>query len=278
VAAAPPWRAWLGFALLTIIVAGVFYASALAWLYFKQDDYIYYPDAAPQAIGPAGPPIQVLSFTTPDGETLEGWYLPPRDGRPVFLFFNGNAMGLAAQNDRWRRLAAHGDGFLSVGYRGYGASTGKPREKALHADAALAYDWLATRYPADRIVINGYSLGSGVAVRLAAERPARALILEAPYTSTVAVAREQISWAPLGLLMHERFESDRWIGQVKSPILIVHGDHDQIIAYHFGEELYALAPQPKRFVRMMGSQHHTLVRDGVLDRIWEFLGEPAQAN
>jgi fermentation-respiration switch protein FrsA (DUF1100 family) len=216
--------------------------------------------------------IQELRLRTPDGETLVAWYLPPRPGSPVILHFFGNGAGLAVEEWRWRRISKAGAGFLAVAYRGYSGSTGHPTENGLHTDARTAYDWLAQRHPASDIVIYGHSLGSGVAVRLAAERPSRALILEAPFSAAVDRAAEQYPWIPVRLLMQDQFVSRRWIKEVHAPVLIINGDHDSVIPMSQGQRLFQEANRPKTFVQMIGSEHNTLTRDGAYDVVWSFLG------
>ncbi len=271
-----PFPIWLRLGLLTLLVGALFYGAAVGYVFANQRRYLYYPDPKPQVIDPSGPAIQAVTMKTSDGETLVAWYLPPSDPKqPVMLFFNGNGNGLAIQEGRWRRIAAHGAGFFAVGYRGYSGSTGKPTEKGLRIDAETAYRWVAARYPADRIVIHGFSLGTGLAIKVAAEHPARALILEAPYASVVELAERQLAWAPVGLLMQDRYESRRWADQVKLPVLVAHGDRDGVIPIGQGETLFGLiASDHKRFVRMRGSDHSTLVRDGLYDLVWPFLEAP----
>ncbi|WP_269514627.1 alpha/beta hydrolase [Brevundimonas subvibrioides] len=166
-------------------------------------------------------------------------------------------------------------GFLAIGYRGHDGSTGRPSEAGLHTDARAAYDWLVRRTPADHIIIHGFSLGTGVATRLAIERPARALILEAPYTSTADIAAKAWPWLPVRWLMLDQYRSRDIIDQVGMPVLIVHGDHDSVIPFAQGQTLFDLARSPKRMVRMVGSNHSTLTRDGLYDHVWRFLDLPA---
>lgn len=253
-------------------------ALLLGAVWLNQRSMMYFPD--PQAIAPDadGPPIQVVTIETADHERLVGWWLPPRDGQPVVLHFNGNGGGLAVQRGRWSRIAEQGAGFLAIGYRGYAGSTGKPTEQGLRLDARAAYDWVARRYPADRIVIHGYSLGSGVAVQLATERTARALVLEAPYTSFTDVAEWRTGTSLVRPLMRDRFDSIASIDRVAMPLLIVHGDRDSVIPQRFGRRLYEAARAPKRFITMPGSEHSTLVRDGLYAHVWAFLEDPPDAG
>jgi uncharacterized protein len=243
---------------------------AAAWGF--QRSMLYFPTTVVGVPNPGGPPMQVLKLTTHDGEKLVAWFLPPRDGQPVILFFGGNGSTLAGQSDRWKLIADHGAGVLALAYRGYSGSTGHPTETGLHEDAETAYAWLAARYPPGRIVIHGHSLGTGVAVRLAATHPARALVLEAPFTSAEDVAAELFSpWLPVRGLMWDRFASRDWIGKVHMPVLIVHGTADRVIPYRLGHQLFDLANQPKSFVSIEGGGHDDLVEHGLYDRIWAFL-------
>lgn len=261
----------LRFAVLGLLVVAAFYGAAVAYLFLNQHNMQYFPDPSEQVIDPQGPPIQRVTIRTADGETLVGWYLPPEEDYPVFLYFNGNGLGLAAYEGRWREIANGGAGFLAIGWRGYSGSTGRPSEAGLRQDAEAAYAWLTARHPPQAIVIHGYSLGSGLAVWLASQRPAKAVILEAPFTSALDMARERVPWAPVGLLLRDRYMSRERIGQLRMPLLIAHGDHDALIPIAHGRALYALAPQPKRFVEMRGSDHASMTADGLYPHIWDFL-------
>lgn len=267
-------RRWFRPLLLALSVVAVIYLLVIGAMFFLQRDLLYYPVAAGASPDPGGPSIQVVRIDTQDGERLVGWWLPAEGDNPTILFFNGNAAGLAVQEGRWRRIADRGVGFLAIGYRGYDGSTGRPTEAGLHRDAEAAYDWLSRRIDPGRIVIHGFSLGSGVAVRLASRRPARAMILEAPYTSTVDVAARAYPWAPVRLLMLDQYRSRDIIDEVEEPVLVIHGDADEVIPFEQGWALYRMARPPKAFVRMAGSNHSTLTRDGAYDHIWRFLGLP----
>ena len=259
------------------VAAGLFVA-VLGVMFFTQRSMMYFADPTYVQPAIAEVAIQELKLKSPDGETLIAWYLPPQPGKPVILHFFGNGAGLAVEEWRWRRIAKAGAGFLAVAYRGYSGSTGHPTETGLHIDARTGYDWLAQRHPASDLVLYGHSLGSGVAVRLAAERPCRALILESPFSAAVDLAAEQYPLLPVGLLMRDQFVSRRWIKQVHAPVLIIHGDHDSVIPFEHGRRLYREANSPKTFVRMIGGDHNTLTRDGAYDLVWQFLGVPAEGT
>lgn len=247
----------------------------LALLMSCANGLIYQPHT--EEVAPNFADTEAVRVATEDGEQLVAWYRAPQPGQPIFLFFDGNGGRPHIWEGRWRRITESGAGFLAVYYRGYSGSTGRPSERGLHIDARAGYDWLiAHNYQPRDIVIHGFSLGSGVAVRLAAERPARALILEAPFTGVDDVAAAHFT--PLSrYLIRDGFRSRDWIGEVRMPVLIVHGDADTVIPFTQGERLYALANEPKQFVRMQGSDHATLVRDGIYPHIAAFLAQhPAE--
>src|SRR5262249_21339625 len=147
------------------------------------------------------PAAEEVVLTTTDGERVIAWHVPPRGEQPVVLYFHGNGEIVAWRVERHRKIVADGTGLLALSYRGYAGSTGEPTEEGLHRDALAAYEFAAARYPADRIVLWGHSLGSGVAVRLAAARRIGKLVLEAPFTSTADVAAMRFPFVPVRLLM-----------------------------------------------------------------------------
>ncbi len=247
--------------------------AALAALYLGARNYarsiLYQPSHA--VVTPTLPGVSAERIETGDGETLVAWYARPQPGQPIFLYFDGNGGAPEMWDARWRLITEHGAGFLAVYYRGYSGSTGSPSERGLITDARAGYDWLiAQGYAPGDIVIHGFSLGSAVAVQLAAEKPARALILEAPMTGIDDIARAH---APGGFtgFMRDTFQSRAFMPRVAMPVLIAHGDADGVIPFAHGEALYALARQPKQFVRIEGGDHTTLPRDGLYDHIWPFL-------
>jgi pimeloyl-ACP methyl ester carboxylesterase len=265
---------WLRAGAILLGVVLVAYALVVGGVFFTQREMLYpiiHGSPTPDA---DGPPIRVVQIDTPDHERLVAWSLAPKPGRPTILFFGGQGGGLSFQSGRWRRMADEGVGFLAVGYRGHDGSTGKPSEKGLHTDVRAAYDWLARTTPAQDIVIHGFSLGTGVATRLAIERPACALILEAPYTSTADIAAKAWPFLPVRWLMLDQYRSRDIIDRVSIPLLIVHGSADEVIPFGQGRTLYDLAHAPKRLVKMVGSNHATLTRDGLYDQVWRFLDLP----
>jgi len=257
-----------------LIVVAVGYLGGLAVLYFKQREMLFpippVGRTAPEAAGFSEADEHVL--TTADGEKIIVWHVPAKPGRPVVLFFPGNGDFLAGRVSRFRGITSDGTGLVALSYRGYAGSSGHPSEEGLLQDAAAAYAFTTARYDAERIVVWGFSLGTGVAVALAAEHPIGKLILEAPYTSTVDVAANSFWFVPVRLLMRDTFHSDRRIAGVTAPLLIMHGTIDPAIPIAFGERLFALAREPKRFVRLPGGGHDNLDSFGAMETARQFIG------
>ena len=154
---------------------------------------------------------------------------------------------------------ADGFGMFVLGYPGYGGSDGRPSERAFLEAARDAYEYLLGEgLGSDDIVIYGESIGSGVAVRLAAEVGAKGLVLEAPLSSAVDVAREHYPWLLAGLLMKDTYRSVDHIDRIDMPLLVVHGENDRIIPIELGLRLFERAQYPKSFVRIPGAGHNDL--------------------
>src|SRR5262245_39731780 len=216
-----------------VLAAG--YLAGLGVLYARQRDMLFpIPPVGRTAPEIAGlPEAEEHVLTTADGEKVIVWHVPAKPGRPVVLFFPGNGDFLAGRVSRFKAVTSDGTGLVALSYRGYAGSSGSPSEQGLLEDASAAYAFTAARYEPNRIVAWGFSLGSGVAVAIAAEHPIGKLILEAPYTSTVDVASSMFRIVPVSLLMRDQFHSDRRIGRVTVPLLIMHGDNDPAINISF---------------------------------------------
>ena len=206
----------------------------LALMYVFQRTLIYFPDRTRTPPAAAGlPQAEEVALTSSDGEKLIAWHVAPRGDKPVVLYFHGNGGALNLRADRFRDLTADGTGLVALSYRGYGGSSGRPSEDGLIRDARAAYDFAAARYAAERIVLWGESLGTAVAVALAAERPVAGVILDAPFTSAIDVGAAAYPFAPVRWLMKDTFRSDRRIVRVKAPILVLHGERDTHYADRF---------------------------------------------
>ena len=252
---------------LIVVIAVVAYVAMAAALYLFQR-VLLYPAPQTTRTNPATagfPEAQEVVLDTKDGEKVIVWHVPPKEGKPVVLFFHGNGEVLAWRVPRFRAITADGTGLVALSFRGYGGSSGKPTEDGLLNDGAVAYAFAAMHHSPERIVPWGYSLGTGVAVAIAASQPVGKLILEAPYTSLIDVASSAFWYMPVRWLMHDSFRSDKRIVGVKVPLLIMHGEKDAVVPARLGRLLFDLAPGPKRFVPFPLGTHVNLDDYGAVD-------------
>jgi hypothetical protein len=229
----------------------------LAILVLRQDRLLYFPTHA-LAAGPAafGLRADELSLRTEDGVPLHGWWIEG-DGRRALLFFHGNAGNVADRLERARILNQRfGLDIFLVDYRGYGRSGGSPSEDGLYRDGRAVYREAITRgFGADRIILFGESLGSAIALQLALDRPCAALVLETPFLSIPAMAREHYPFAPL-FLIRTRFDNEAKIAAVTVPTLLILAELDEIAPPAHGRRLFELASGPKTLVVIPGAHHN----------------------
>jgi uncharacterized protein len=254
--------------------AAIWFLVVLA-AFLGQRRLMYFPDTrhfAPDAVGLQDVTEEILD--TPDGARLIVWRAAPQASRPTLLYFHGNAGGLAARANRLARYQALGIGVTMMSYRGYSGSTGKPSEAANVADARLLYDRLRAEGIATAdIVLYGESLGSGVAVQLATTVPVGAVVLDAPYTSTVDVAQRAYPFLPVRQLLLDRYESVRRIDAINAALLVLHGERDTVIPVTMGRALHAAAREPKRLLLFPSAGHSDMDDHGAVQAVARWLEE-----
>ncbi len=240
------------------------YLGVCALLWYAQERLIFLgapPDTPPTA--PPGWRIERFDLEGAGGAKLEGYLaLPPVERPPVILYFGGNAEEATHHLTDAARLYGP-RAVVALNYRGYGRSQGKPGEAALVADALLAYDRVLARADLDtaRIALHGRSLGSGVAVALAAQRPVRALVLTAPFESLAAVAQSHYPWAPVGLFLRHRFDSIALAPGLKVPVLVVTASGDTVVPPAHADRLAASWGGPVQALRLERRDHNDISLD-----------------
>ena len=247
---------------LLAVTVGV-YAGLCALLFVTQRSQIYFP------VGESAAPGATAARFALDGAELKVWTVE-RPGAAALLYFGGNAEDVGASIGRFAQtLPRHSLYF--VNYRGYGGSTGKPTERGLTRDAIALYDRLRERH-ADISVV-GRSLGSGVAVQLAAEREVRRLVLVTPFDSLVNVARSHFRWLPVGLLMLDRFDSAGRAPSIDAPVLVVIAELDEVVPRARSDALVDAFRRPPSVVVLAGARHNDIDLDPRYARaLGEFIG------
>jgi uncharacterized protein len=237
--------------LIVCLLGGVLLLFEKRFIYFPTRDH----EVTPSALGL---PHEDAWLVTEDGVRIHGWYLPVRDARWVTLVSHGNAGNISHRLDRALLLQGRlRSSVFLYDYRGYGASEGSPDEAGTYRDARAAYRYLVEQKHVrpGELVLFGESLGSAVALELALERPAAALVLEAPFTSVPDVARTTLL-APLAPFVRTRYDSLARIPRLRMPLLVMQGDRDEVISPALGRRLFDAAPEPKRYYAIPGAGHN----------------------
>jgi fermentation-respiration switch protein FrsA (DUF1100 family) len=244
---------------LLLLIAAV-YVGMNVLMYVNQRDYMYLPSVdriAPSEAGLNG--VKEVVLQSAANAELISWYAAAAEGRPTVLLFHGNAGAVYHRAYRIRELQAAGYGIFILGYPGYGGSGGEPTEASMLEAAQLAYEHLLDAgLSADDIIIWGESIGTGVAVQLAATVEAKALILEAPMSSASDVAAVHYPYKIARFLMKDKFASADYIDKVGMPLLVIHGDSDRVIPLELGRKLAESAVEPKTLVVVEGAGHNNL--------------------
>jgi fermentation-respiration switch protein FrsA (DUF1100 family) len=254
-----------------LFLAVLFLALALG-ARFLERRLMYFPDTArfnPARTGLAG--VEEVILGTPDGAEVIVWAGRAQPGQPTILYFHGNGGSLESRSERIRKYMARGYGVFMMSYRGFSGSSGAPSEAANVGDAKLAYDALVARGvdPA-AIIVYGESLGSGVAVQVAAEKRVAGVILDAPYTSMFELAALHYPQLPRWL-MRDRYETMNTIGKVTAPLLIVHGEEDDVVPVAMGRALFEAANAPKEIATLPGAGHGDHYLFGSYDKIFAWI-------
>lgn len=244
-----------------LALAALLYGIAVGYMYFEQRALQYDPAGPVIALADTGlTRAEAVSLPSGDG-SINGWYEAPAPGKPIILYYKGNARSFSEEHERYEQFVADGYGFFAFDYRGFPASPGEITQDNILADALTAFDWVAAK--GDPIVIWGRSLGTGPATYVASQRDARALLLETPFLSAVNVAAERYPYLPVHWVMLDQFPSNDWIKDVSEPVLVAHGTADTTIDVSNGERLYALAQNKDELWIVPGAGHSDLWAAGI---------------
>jgi hypothetical protein len=254
---APPKRTRLA-ALLVLATAMIGYAAMLGYFYVVQEDLIFDPHPLPAdfrfEFDPARQRFEEVRIPVPDGELHALHFRQPAPNGLVF-FLHGNSGNLATWTTRIEFYRSANYDLFMLDYRGFGKSRGRiDGEAQLHADVRAAWERVTPAYAGKPVVILGRSLGAGLATRLARDVAPALLVLVTPYTSLIDLARLHYPLAPTWLLKYP-LRSDALIGEVASPILLLHGDRDELTPLSHARRLHELARGPAQLEIVEGAAH-----------------------
>ena len=231
---------------LVILVILVYFFASLG-LYIFQRDLLYHPTENNYDGDKLTVNIQEVKIVTDDNIDLLAWYHNKDINKfKTILFLHGNAGSLENRIHKINHFEDMNINFLLLSWRGFSGNKGKPTEKGLYQDARSAVKWLVKQgVIEENIIIYGESLGTGITTEIAQNKNFAGIILETPFTSMVAAGKSKYPIFPIKLLLKDKYESDKKIKNIKSPVLIMHGEEDQIVPFWMGEKMFQMANEPK---------------------------------
>ena len=246
--------------LLAMLVLAILTVKVLVW--WLEPHLAFYPTPGVQET----PAIAGLSFVdvripTADGETLHGWWLEAPAPRAQVVFFHGNGGNLSLWLDAIAGIRNRGYSVLAVDYRGYGASSGRASEKGLYRDAEASIRLFAERFrrPSVPVIYWGRSIGTPVAAFAATRLTPDALILESPIPDVRSVVKTSPVLWTMSLFSSYRFPGARFVQQVDTPLLVIHGDADSLVPWDAGRKVFdAARTTRKTFTTIPGADHNDL--------------------
>lgn len=253
-----------------IAMVFIFIAGTLI-MYVFQRHLIYFPaKEMPSRQKFHAEMMQDVKIKTEDGLELHSWYKKPAQNKPVLLYLHGNGGHIGFRMALVQPFINAGYGVLLLEYRGYGGNKGYPSEQGLYLDGQAAIKFLeAQGLSSKNVVLYGESLGTGVATELATKNRVCAVILQAPFTSLAAVAGFHYPWIIIS--PWDKFNSIAKIANIQAPLLILHGDLDQVVPFVEGQILFKQAKQPKKFVQLSGKGHNNTWDEDFFSEITLFI-------
>lgn len=250
------------------IILSFFFVIITVWtllsllLYFYQSNFIFHPKnsiiSSPDLLSLE---YEELTLNTIDNIQINAWWIPHPEARATLLFLHGNAGNISHRLDSINIFHQLSLSVLIIDYRGYGKSTGEPSEQGTYIDAETAWNYLTAEknIESDSIIIFGRSLGGAVASWLAERHASVGLILESSFTSIADIGKHYYPYLPTSLLARIKYSSMTRIANIKSPILIIHSMHDEIIPYKHGKDLFTESLKeittPKYFLDIIGDHN-----------------------
>tara|TARA_Y100000741_G_scaffold312709_1_gene257350 strand:- start:375 stop:1190 length:816 start_codon:yes stop_codon:yes gene_type:complete len=242
-------------------------------LYKSQRSLLYHPSENNYSGDKLIVSIDKVKIKTDDNIELLAWYHDKDiDNYKTILFLHGNAGSLENRIHKINHFKEMEINFLIISWRGFSGNDGKPTEEGLYKDARSAVKWLLNKgVKKENIVIYGESLGTGVATEISQNENFAGIILESPFTSMVAAGKSKYPIFPIGLLLKDKYESDKKIKNIKSPVLVMHGEADTIVPFWMGKKIYELANNPKYYYFPEYDDHMMEYNDKLLNTLKSFI-------
>ena len=257
----------------TLIFVFALYLVATLTLYLFQRNLLYYPSENNYSGDRLTIPVEKVKIKTQDNIELLAWYHKKNiiDYKTI-LFLHGNAGSLENRIHKINHFKDMKVNFLLLAWRGFSGNNGSPTEQGIYEDARSAVKWLKSNgISEENIIIYGESLGTGVATEISQNKNFAGIILESPFTSMVDAGKTKYPFFPIGLLLKDKYESDKKIKNIKSPILVMHGEVDRLVPFWMGKKMYELANEPKYFFFSEYDDHMMEYNEKLLNEIKKFI-------
>ena len=242
-------------------------------LYFFQRNLLYYPSENNYSGDRLTVPIEKVKIKTQDNIELLSWYHKKNvSDYKTILFLHGNAGSLENRIHKINHFKEMKVNLVIIAWRGFSGNKGEPTEKGLYEDARSAIGWLKKKGINEKnIILYGESLGTGIAVEIAQNKNFAGIILESPFTSMIEAGKGKYPFLPVRFLLKDKYESDKKIQNIKSPILIMHGEVDRIVPFWMGEKMYKLANEPKYSYFSKYDDHMMEYNEKLLNKLKKFI-------
>jgi len=259
-------------AVLLLILVSIYFFILIS-TYIFQRSLLYHPKENNYFGDTLTVEIEKVKINTQDGIELLSWYHNKNlNSYKTILFLHGNAGSLENRIHKINHFKKMNVNFLLISWRGFSGNKGKPTEKGLYEDAKSAVAWLKSKgVNENNIIIYGESLGTGVATEIAQNKNFAGIILESPFTSMVDAGKNKYPYLPVRLLLKDKYESNRKIKNIKSPILIMHGKVDNLVPFDMGKKMYELANEPKYYYFSEYDDHMMEYNEKLLQVLKDFI-------
>ena len=255
------------------LIIFIIYILILAILFFLQRSLLYHPSENNYFGDNLIVSIDKVKIKTKDNIELLGWYHKKNSKNyKTILFLHGNAGSLENRIHKINHFENMNINFLIIAWRGFSGNKGNPTEKGLYEDAESAINWMKSEgIETNDIIVYGESLGTGVATEIAQNSNFAGVILESPFTSMIDAAKNKYPFFPIRFLLKDKYESDKKIKNIKSPLLIMHGEADKIVPFWMGKKMYDIANEPKYSYFTKYDNHMMVYDENLLIMLKKFI-------
>ena len=259
--------------ILILLIFVLTYFFILFSTYIFQRNLLYHPTENNYSGDKILVDVEKIKVTTQDNIQLVAWYHKKNlNNYKTILFLHGNAGSLENRIHKINHFKDMNINFLIIAWRGFSGNEGKPTEEGLYEDARSAVRWLKSNGVEENdIIIYGESLGTGIATEIAQNKNFAGVILESPFTSMIDAGKDKYPYLPVRLLLKDKYESDKKIKNIKSPVLIMHGKVDNIVPFHMGKKMYELANKPKYYYFSEYDDHMMEYNEKLLKALKDFV-------